>query len=106
MRAGNLRHKIKILKEEAVKNSTGETETKSLVLVGVIKAGLLNSSVNNDFVASGQISPFVKTFQIRFIDWLDMSHVIEFQGQTYRILNIDNVNGRNRELRVYTETET
>lgn len=88
MKAGVLKEKIKILRNEFVKNRFGE-ETECWTEVYNTRAELKHDTgsrlnVNNEILYSA-----IKTFKIRYYVDVDDFDRVEWNGKQYRIISIE-----------------
>lgn len=102
MEAGKLRHKITIQAQATTRNNYGERLTSWLdvVTVRASKEPLLG---NQYFQAEALQSKVEVKFQTRYVAGIDNTMRVQHGNDTYEILSVVDVEGRNRELVIYAK---
>ena len=90
MRAGNLRHKITIQSIGTTTNDFGEIEEGNYQDFKTVWASITPISGKESFLSNTDFAMVTHKIKIRFIEGLNASMQIVFQGRKFRIKNIRN----------------
>lgn len=103
MRAGNLRHKITIQSIGTTTNDFGEIEEGNYQDFKTVWASITPISGKESFLSNTDFAMVTHKIKIRFIEGLNASMQIVFQGRKFRIKNIRNFAEMGKELEILAE---
>ncbi|MCV3509235.1 head-tail adaptor protein [Campylobacter sp. CNRCH_2016_3089] len=99
MKAKELRHRLKIYKKMQSKNEFQELDYDEVVFIKEIFASCKNLIVENKEQGNITNKTSFCEFEVRFLE-LDMSYLIEFEGDRYEILSIQDEGMSKRFLKI------
>jgi SPP1 family predicted phage head-tail adaptor len=98
IKAGELRHGIKIRLCVETISATGERVKDFNTKVMTVRAGVRYLSSNERLVAGKEIVDRIMIFKIRYMKDVASDSIIEYLNKRYEIIQIENVKNKNQEL--------
>lgn len=105
MRAGNLRHKIKIQTIGSNTNDFGEIEQGNYQDFKTVWSSITPISGKETFLSSKDFATVTHKIKIRFIPNLNASMQIDYMGRKFKIKNIRNFAEKGNELEILAEEQ-
>jgi SPP1 family predicted phage head-tail adaptor len=104
MRAGTLRHIIKIEKRKDVTDAVGQMVPTWSTLRANVPAAYEPARGREFFAAQGQIVEEPALFRIRYSADVVATMRVQFRGKVWDIASVEDVGGREREMHLYCAT--
>lgn len=105
MRAGNLRHKIKLQTIGTASNDFGETEQNNYQDFKTVWSSITPIGGGESFLSNKDFATVTHKIKIRFIPNLNASMQIDYMGRKFKIKNIRNFGEMGKELEILAEDQ-
>lgn len=90
MNPGKLKHLLSVMTVNSTRNEFGEVEEGTPTLAFNAWAELLNDDHKEQYIADGEAIVANKVFRVRYNPLLTTKNLVNYNGVSYNIINVDN----------------